>query len=392
MSRGALRLLLLVHNVAYTGGGTFYRALSLGHHLARRGHTVSLICSAAAGWLRVGAHPDGGVLRLESAGLLPVRWRYGYDLAEAMLRRRWVRQQGGQFDIVHAFDSRPTVIYPALAAQRLGAKLVMDWCDWFGRGGAVEERPNPVMRALLRPVETYYEERFRLRAARTTVINRALEARARQLGVAPPTILRLPSGADPQRIGPLEREAARRATGLPAEATLLGYLGSLFPADAALLADALQRLRQARSPVELVRIGRPQAALRLPGVRAIGYVDDVRLGQYLSACDVLLLPMVDSVANRGRWPSKLMDYFAAGRPTVGCAVGDVGEVLTDSAAGLACAPSPEAFADAILHLLDSPAEQFRLGQAARQAAEGPYNWRVLAQQVEGLYRSSLEAG
>lgn len=387
MSPNPLRILMLVHNVTYRGGGTFYRAFQLGRCLAERGHALTLACSAATGYWRMQTLPNGGVTRAEFAGLLPARWRYGYDFVEAALRARWVARQAGRHDVVHAFDSRPTVIYPALAAQRLGATLVMDWCDWLGRGGAVEERPNPLVRALLRPVETHYEEAFRTRAAATTVINRALGERARRLGVSPASILRLPSGADTQHVHVLERDAARRAIGLPVEATLLGYLGSLFPADAQLLAETFVQVRRVRPEVRLVMIGRPQAALRLPGVHAVGYVDALRLNQFLAACDVLLLPLADSIANRGRWPSKLMDYFAVGRPTVGCAVGEVGEVLAATGAGVSCAPTPEAFAAAILRLLGSRIERETLGRAARQAAEGPYNWRVLSQQVEALYQS-----
>ncbi|MGH7447633.1 MAG: hypothetical protein ACRELT_08735, partial [Longimicrobiales bacterium] len=46
-----------------------------------------------------------------------------------------------QFDLIHAFDSRPVVILPALAVRgTAGAPLVLDWADWWGRGGVIGER------------------------------------------------------------------------------------------------------------------------------------------------------------------------------------------------------------------------------------------------------------
>jgi glycosyltransferase involved in cell wall biosynthesis len=329
---------------------------------------------------------------VEVPGLLPARWRYGYDPLEVWRRLRWVDRRAGQFDVVHAFDSRPAVIYPALRARAGGARLVMDWCDWFGRGGAVEERPNPLARAILRPVETYYEEAFRGRARATTVISRALHDRALGLGIAPESIVRLPNGADPDRLQPLAAAAARQRVGLPLDAPLVGYLGSLFAADAALLAGAFARVRQARPHAQLIVVGNPKHPPPVPeGQVLTGFVSDAEVNAYLAACDVLLLPLADTLANRGRWPSKLMDYFAAGRAVAGCAVGEVGEILRAAEAGLPALPNGAAFAGAILALLADPEACARYGQNARRAAESRYNWAVLAQNAEQLYTRVLAA-
>ena len=145
---------------------------------------------------------------------------------------------------MHAFEARPIVVYPALAWQRRGAKLVLDWCDWFGKGGSVEERPNRVVRTLLRPVETYYEDYFRTRADGTTTINFFLHERARKLGVKPETIMLLPNGCDVDTFRPLSPAEARRQMGLPLDAPLVGYVGALFQRDAILMAQAFDHLKQ----------------------------------------------------------------------------------------------------------------------------------------------------
>ncbi len=160
-----MRILMLTFNVAYRGGATFYRALHLSQGLARRGHRVMLMASSPGKVLRFHEQEKMGVTMVEAPGIFPSRWRYGYDPYEVLRRITWIFPR--RFDIVHAFDNRPVVIYPALAARRKGSRLVMDWCDWFGRGGAAEERANRVMRAVMGYVDTYYEEAFRHRADAT---------------------------------------------------------------------------------------------------------------------------------------------------------------------------------------------------------------------------------
>jgi glycosyltransferase involved in cell wall biosynthesis len=266
----------------------------------------------------------------------------------------------------------------------------MDWCDWFGKGGAVEERSQLFVRIILRYLETYYEETFRHHADATTVINSALHSRAEALGVQPKSILRLPNGADPQAIRLLDRDQARLTLGLPQQAPLVGYLGSMFPADRDLMAATFELVRQRCPTIGLVLIGNPKNDLpQTSGVIRTGFVDSEALNHYLAACDVLLLPLTDTVANRGRFPSKLADYFAAGRPIVASAVGDVADLLEQTKAGLATQPAAEALALGIEELLADAPRRARLGQNGRRAAESEFNWRTLAGRVDTLYRQLL---
>ncbi len=383
-----MRVVMLNHNVTFTGGGTFFRALRLAQHLAVYGHEVTVVASAATARWRFHKRQESRVTLVEAPGLLPRRWRYGYDPYEVARRLVWML--GKQVDIVHAFDSRPVVIYPALALQRSGACLVLDWCDWFGRGGAVEERSQPLIRMILRYLETYYEETFRRCADATTVINSTLHSRAEALGIRPESILRLPNGADPQSIRLLDRDKARLALGLPQEAPLIGYLGSMFPADRDLLAAAFELVRQHYPSLGCVLIGNPKNdLLQTSGIIRTGFVSPDVLNLYLAACDVLCLPLTDTVANRGRFPSKLADYFAAGRPIVASAVGDVADLLEQTGAGLATPPSPEGIACGIETLLADASRRARLGQNGRRAAEFEYNWRTLAGRVDKLYRQLI---
>ncbi len=392
MSQGrALRVLMLVHT--RVGKGTYWRALHLARHLVRRGHAVTLVATSQAGWAGFRHRQDDGVTVAESPALVWGRLRAGWDPWDALARVGWLR--GRDFDLVHAFDARPVVIGPALYMQRVRrVPLVLDWCDWFGAGGSVEERPNPVARAVLRPAETFFEERFRTWADGTTVINTVLRERAIGLGVPPETILLLPDGSDVEGLQVLDRDDARRQLGLPLDRPIIGYVGAIFKGDAELMAHAFDLVRRAYPDAMLATIGycnrnlsamvgEPRAVIRT------GFVSYEEMNRYLAACDLCWLPLGDTGANRGRWPLKLNDYMAVGRPVVATAVGDLTRVLQEHEIGLLTRDEPEDLAQAAIRLLEDPALRERLGQNARRVAEEVFDWGLLTAELLGLYERVL---
>jgi glycosyltransferase involved in cell wall biosynthesis len=305
----------------------------------------------------------------------------------------WLRQQ--EFDLIHSFESRPTVIFPALYLHRLRkVPLIMDWADWFGRGGSIEERPNPLVRTLLRPVETYFEEHFRTQANGTTTICSLLTEKARRLGIPPERIAMLHSGSDPAWFGRLDRSAARQKLGFDESQFIVGYVGTIFQRDARLMAAAYDRLVMqipgftllinGYCPVEVHRmVSRPE------GLIQTGPLTQEMLNAYMAACDIFWLPLCNTNANRGRWPSKLNDYMAVGRPTVATAVGDVVPVFESDAIGLLSSDEPEAFAAQTVRLYSDQNLRVIMGQRARELAETRYSWQRIVDELEAFYLKIL---
>jgi glycosyltransferase involved in cell wall biosynthesis len=332
-----------------------------------------------------------GVRLLAMPDLLPGALRSGWDVWATVRRLAWLR--GRRFDLVHAFEARPVVVYPALKAQRAGAKLILDWCDWLGSGGSVEERPSRLQQTLLRPVETYFEDHFRTRADGTTVINRFLGERAVRLGVPPERIVLLRNGAE-TRAPVIDPRAARQAVGLPESVPILGYIGSSYSRDAELMAKAFVRVRQRQPNARLLLVGYFNRDIERMlgdsmGLVRTGPVTAEQIPTYLAAADLCWLPLRDTGANRGRWPLKLSDYMSAGRPTIATRVGDLPEVIEQYGLGLVTADEPDELAAATLALLGDPERQATLGQSARQAAEGDFSWERLSARLEAFYGQVL---
>ena len=384
-----MRILLLVFN--QIEHGTYWRAFHLARILAARQHQVTLLAVSPSAYLRFRTRTVHGLHLVETPEAVP-RWgRFGWDPWDTLLRCLWLR--GRIFDIVHAFEARPVVIWPALRAQRQGAKLVMDWADWFGRGGSVEERANPLLRTILRPIETYFEEHFRTSADGTTVINSFLRERALGLGVRADTILLLRNGSQPGSPPP-PASLCRQRLGLPAASPLIGYSGQIFWRDAQLMAQAFNQLQAMLPGARLLlagRFNRPIESLLTHPAAIIrtGPLTPEQLHLHLAACDICWLPLCDSGANRGRWPMKLNDYMTAGRPVVATAVGDLDEVISAHHLGITAPPRASDLAAHTVALWQQPEQRELMGQAARHAAETVFSWETLGSQLEAFYHHLL---
>jgi glycosyltransferase involved in cell wall biosynthesis len=386
-----MRLLFLNHNVAWSGG-TFFRAYHLARFLARRGHDVTLVSISPKRRLRFSEQMMGGVRVVETPDFMWGSARSGWDPWDTLRRTLFVRS--GDWDLIQAFDSRPAVALPAVAAHRRGIPLVMDWADWWGRGGTIEERqPGARLRSVIRPVETYFEEAFRTSANATTVISSALRSRAIDLGVPERSIACIPGGCDVERVQPQDKASCRGSLGLELKAPLVGYLGVLTRSDAALLTSTITEMRRLRRDCRFVLIGKHKAKLPpLDGLIETGFVPFEQMVTWLGACDVLLLPLKDTIASRGRWPSKINDYLAAGRPTVATAVGDVAALFEDYEIGRTATDEPRPLAEAALGLIDRDDELERLGLSARRLAETNLAWSCLAERLETHYSTVMSGG
>jgi len=389
-----LRILMLNHNPKWRG--TFFRAFHFSRCLARRGHRVTLVTVSPGNLWRFRTENLDGVEVLESPDLLPGRGRTGWDPYDT-LRRILHLLKHEDFQLVHGFDCRPVVIFPALAIHRAkGVPFVSDWADWWGRGGIVEERSR-LMRWSMGPVETFFEEHFRPAADGITVTSRALRDRAVALGIPGERVRYLPSGCDVENIRPLPKRQMRRELGLPEKARILVYIGFInydldclvraFPLVQERFPDTLLLMVGQRHPITR-RLCRQHRITR--GLLETGVVPFRRLPRYLACGDVLLLPFTNKLCNIGRGPIKLGDYMAAGRPIVSMPVGDLRRVFTeDEPIGLLAGDDPASFARAICELLEDPERAEQYGRNARSLAERKYSWELRAAELVACYRALL---
>ncbi len=145
-----------------------------------------------------------------------------------------------------------------------------------------------------------------------------------------------------------------------------GNLHQLLP-----LTDALREV-QARVPDFRLRVI-ADAAPDLPGIRVesqpwrhAGEVAD------LHGFDVGIMPLADSLWNRGKGGFKLLQYMAAGLPAIASPVGINADIVRHGENGFLAADTI-AWRDALLALAADAELRRRVGVAARRTIEGGYS-------------------
>jgi glycosyltransferase involved in cell wall biosynthesis len=395
-----MQALFLVHNLPERG--SYFRALEIARRLAARGHGVELVCISDERKHRPGLRFEGragaGMLRVVETGYRTLfnERQEGWGVFDNGWRA-WRALTGGA-QLVYGFSHKPDCVIPALAARLRGARVVLDWSDWWAG-------PEGLYRATVLPSAAFASLPRPIRVARRVVFaaDAWLEGRACWLADAVTLIseeyyahpgaprglrersLVMHSGAPLDTIRPLDRAEARLACGLevPAGETVFGYVGNFHP-DERMLLEAFALVCDARPDSRLLVVGSdfealtPELHRRIgPRLRHAGRRPFAEMAQWLGASDILVLPLSDRLLNRARYPHKLSDYVAAGRPIVACDVGETGRLLRRFGCGRLAAPTPEALAAAMIAAADDRLNWSAEGATVRAAAEKHFNWDSL---------------
>jgi glycosyltransferase involved in cell wall biosynthesis len=207
--------------------------------------------------------------------------------------------------------------------------------------------------------------------------------RVRTIGVAVDSV----PGAELPARSPEARYRARRALGLPAEATVVGAVGRLAYQKAP--EDFLAAMRQlGRTGVIGVWVGGGELAARIG-----------RLARRQPAAPVLLageradvsaiLPAFDVFALPSRYeglPTVVVEAMVCGIPVVATAVNAVSDVVIPGETGLLVPPQcPDLLADAVRYLLDRPAVAMRLADTARARLGDRFGDQALRDALTAAY-------
>ena len=381
-----LNIVLMTFN--QEGKGTYLRAFFLGKELIKLGHKVTIL-AASADRNSQNKRVEDGLLIVTFSGLFKEVFLSGWGLVELMRRIFWLRSK--EFDLVHAFECRPTTYFPARILQKQGSAFFTDWADWLGKGGSVEERPNGIIKSILKLFETFFENRRFKYSDGITAICSILADECIKRGYPQKKVLLLPNGLRNTYLQSLPIELARAEKGLPQKDLIIGYLGSGFEKDMELMYSSFRALKKEIESVKLLHIGRsnylakPDADIIFTG--PVSY-DDISV--FLSACDVFWFPLRRTQANFGRMPLKFSDYLTVGRPIVSTEVGDLAEWITSLQVGLVGMDTPESLTKMVLEATRTSEQKRRMGVNAIQASEKhEFSWNKRAQELDGFYYSHL---
>lgn len=119
------------------------------------------------------------------------------------------------------------------------------------------------------------------------------------------------------------------------------------------------------------------------GIKIAGYVDDIR--PYVSQAACFVVPLRVGGGSR----LKILDAWAMGKAVVSTSVGCEGLSARDGD-NILVRDEPEAFARAVVNVLEGANLRERLGRAARRTAVGNYSWEKIGTDMNRVYHSLVE--
>jgi phosphatidylinositol alpha-1,6-mannosyltransferase len=125
-------------------------------------------------------------------------------------------------------------------------------------------------------------------------------------------------------------------------------------------------------------------------VQLLGAAADDVLIQLYRACDLVILPALDSRNDVEGFGIVLLEAAAAGKPSVATRVGGIPDAVEHGLSGLLVAANDScAMADAVIDLLSDASKRQQLGERARQRAQEEFSWDWIVQRYEATFRSLL---
>lgn len=400
----AMKILMLVGTEKEFG--TYHRAFGWAKFLIDAGHVVTIACD---GNKRFETHSsyEAGIKILETPSFMDGRLlgtrlsgMGGWGFLSIRARRAEVLR--GNYDVVHSFEHYPSVVLPVYttAGHKKVPVLLSDWCDHYGAGGFRDSYDLYRMRILYRRLGKFprtlldfLERDIRRRAAAVTVISSYLFDRVVQIGIDPKKITIIRGSVDTEKVKPIDKLKARDKVGIGRDQHIVTFLGTgQFDVDLALRAfvAVLREMPDARFLVvgkNTEPLDQTVKDLSLSNkVILTGWRPQDDLINYLSSTDVFVLPMRENLVNQARWPNKIGEYMAIGRPTVCSRVGDVAELVEQERIGLISENDPVQFGKTIFTLLKDEQLANEMGRRARRVAERQFDIAVQGSQVEQLYQ------
>ncbi len=295
-------------------------------------------------------------------------------------------QRDFAFEIVHVHSVTPDGFAAVVAARYLRKPVVVS-----GRGSDVNEYPR----------RNYFSrESARLaigRCDRFVGVSRALVAEAISLVDCSGKSTVIYNGVDFTRFSPpVDRTAARRASGLPEGVPLLLFVGSLEKDKGVHeLVHAVERMAGSLRQLALVVVGhgplRPfleRFGGRLPGgcrVLLAGSVAPERVADFMRAADVLVHP-----SHAEGLPNVVLEAMASGLPVVATSVGGIPEVVGHERTGLLVPPrDAQALEGALMRVIADPEWARDLGRAGRALVVDRHSWERNAREHIAVYSEVL---
>jgi len=383
-SSGAITNILLISHCDFTGNSALH-AYKIAMELHSRGLSPLIAVPGDPGTVEYVGRPPFSVISYRNARVGRVHFPDGRgpDLVHAFTPRERVRKLATRIVarsrcpyVVHLEDNDRAVLSAELEAnieelQQLPAPVL----DRFIGGAQMHPLRGP-----------HFLEQA---AGVSVVIDRLLELAPTDV----PTAIVRPGFDEPVLSPDRPRDEVRAELGIRPSDFAVAYTGTIHTAnlpDMRRLYVALAALRRDGYPIVFVKTGwdAPDAPeLRQLGdaLRNLGWLPRASLPSLLAAADVLVQPDMPGPFNDYRFPAKLPDFLASGRPVI-LGRTNLGVSLEDGRNALVLENGTTAeIYGAVALLREKPELAREIGERGRAFALRELRWSTSVDRVETLY-------
>lgn len=289
-------------------------------------------------------------------------------------------------DVAHLFQPFPVA---AVAWDACCASVKFyDWDDlWIG--GLMAGSSGSLRVRAERAVIRYFETMLPTRANFVTTCGGFLAGLARARGAR--QVSAVFNGLWP--VPPTDKNEARRALGLVADARYVGFMGRTCD-ELCWIFDAI-RANAARWPaLRFALCGPPDNCLdelepELRGrVDYLGQLTPTQTAVFAAALDLGLLPLAETPFNRSRFPIKFAEYMAAGAPVLCSEVGECGRLAAHLPWVLKAGRSQAEWRRAFTEVMPMLAAR-ALPVVNHHKVEEIFSWETIAAQLLKIYRAEI---
>ena len=395
-----MKILYFHQHFSTPQGSAGIRSYQMARRLIARGHKVTMVC---------GSYDQGSTglttpfVRGERRGtvdgieVVELELSYSNKLGFAARAKQFLRYAvrsarlawSEPTDVVVATSTPLTAAIPGIVAHVRGRPFVFEVRDlWPELPKAMGVIRNPMVIALLRALEWLgYRSADRLIGLAPGIVDGI-----RHGGGGRKPIAMIPNGCDTDLFDAARHRGLGHRAPMDSDrlltAVFTGTHGAANGLDAVLdAAHVLQRRDERRIRIVLIGDGKQKpmlqaraAAEELGTVEFRPSVNKAELARIMEEADVGLQLLADVPAfYYGTSPNKFFDYIAAGLPVLTNYPGWVADLIAERTCGVAVPPGdPEAFADALVHLADTPERLPAMGANAAALARERFDRPMLA--------------
>lgn len=261
--------------------------------------------------------------------------RTGFGFLSSFLKFLYILKNH-KFDIVHSDTGhRPSAAIPAFTAQILfRIPHVIEWWDYFGRGGQFDEK------SFFKKITFgYYDltmQKPLLKLANgVIVLSDYLMKMSLKMGIQENKLIVLNGGADVEGINYYtDNNFLKKKHGISENSLTLGFVG-MNSGELKDLEPFMLAVNELKFQIEInwfttgeIISDENKRKYQIGAeLKEFGWQDYKIFAETIGCADVFLLLQKDNIMNAARWPNKIGDYLAAGRLILTNPAGEVTTLL-----------------------------------------------------------------